>query len=199
MKRLLFAVTLVLTASAAHAASFTNGSFEVGVDPGGFTTKPAGSLDITGWVVLPINIDYIGTYWQAAEGNRSIDLNGGATGGIAQTFDTIAGQLYRVRFALAGNPDGPPVDPTVRVSAGADVEDFTFLGAGTSRPSMGWVYREFEFTALSASTTLAFNSLESGFFGPAIDDVSVAPEPATMALLGAGLLAVAARRRRARQ
>jgi len=110
MRKLLSAFALVaVAASQASAAPFTNGSFELtsGGNPGaGFITKAGGDLSITGWVVTGDSVDYIGTYWQAAQGVRSVDLNGNDPGGIQQTFDTVAGQLYRVNFALAGNPDG---------------------------------------------------------------------------------------------
>jgi hypothetical protein len=74
-------------------------------------------------------------------------------------------------------------------------QSFTFLGAGATRPAMNWQYFEFLFTATGSSSTLVFASLDGvpggagDFFGPALDDVSVAavPEPVSLLLLGSGL------------
>ena len=93
-----------------------NGSFEAAsvIPGGGFVTLKEGSTDITGWTVIgtvnyAYSIDYIGGYWQAAEGYRSVDLNGTSDrGGVQQALATVAGQRYEVRFAMSGNPDGNP-------------------------------------------------------------------------------------------
>ena len=84
-----------------------NGSFETAtVNPGSFLQLDAVSTAITGWTVSQGTIDYIGTAWQASEGARSLDLQGLASGGIQQTFNTTIGETYRVTFDLAGNPFG---------------------------------------------------------------------------------------------
>src|SRR5205823_13165115 len=66
-----------------------NGSFEEGPDPGenGFLSVDVDSKEIKGWVVTRGQIDYIGSYWQNADGKRSLDLHGSpGFGGIKQTF-----------------------------------------------------------------------------------------------------------------
>src|SRR4051812_33981597 len=45
-----------------------NGSFEDGPDPGPFMPLDEKDTQIKGWTVINGQIDYIGTYWQAAEG-----------------------------------------------------------------------------------------------------------------------------------
>ena len=190
-------------ATGAGAATFTNGSFELGVNPGStFVTLAGGSTGVSDWVVGGNSIDYIGGYWQAEDGARSIDLSGVANGSIAPTFDTVAGQSYLVNFFLAGNPDGGPAAKVAISSAdGLQQQNNIFTVTGSdSRTNMGWAPYTYQFTAATTSTTLSFASATGTAFGPALDNVSVVavPEPASWALmmLGFGGLGAALRRRR---
>lgn len=173
-----------------------NGSFEtanVNPNPGDFIRLDAGSTVITGWTVSQGTIDYIGTYWQASEGSRSLDLSGANAGGIQQTFNTTVGETYRVTFDLAGNPDGNPTIKEMRVSAGGSSADFSFDTTGKSRSNMGWVSNSWDFTATGTTTTLEFISLTNSFAGPALDNVSVIaiPEPSSvLGLLSLGVLGI---------
>lgn len=204
MRTILIATALAaLLPAGAYAAAFQNGSFEsASVDPGsGFTTLTTGSTAITGWTVIGNSIDYVGTYWEAADGVRSIDLNGDFSGGIQQSFDTIAGRTYRVVFSLAGNPDGGPAQKIMStVATGSSSQSYTFDTTGATRDDMGWSPFEYSFVADSATTTLSFTSSMGGAYGAALDAVSVSgavPEPATWALmiLGFGAVGGAMRRR----
>src|SRR4051794_2456892 len=86
-------------APAAGTELVTNGGFEDGPEPDpngpGFTVVPAGAPTIPGWTVTRGSVDYIGPYWQHADGKRSIDLNGNEPGTIAQAIRTKAGAKYR--------------------------------------------------------------------------------------------------------
>ncbi len=204
MRTILIATALAaLLPAAASAATFQNGGFETAsVDPGsGFVTLNNGSTAITGWTVIGNNIDYIGGYWEAAEGDRSIDLNGLNSGGIQQTFDTISGRTYRVVFSLAGNPDGGPTQKVVStVATGSSSASYTFDTTGATRTDMGWAPFVYTFVADGTTTTLGFTSSIGGSYGAALDAVSVSgavPEPATWALmiLGFGAVGGALRRR----
>jgi choice-of-anchor C domain-containing protein len=194
-------LVLLALGAVANAAPFTNGSFETGPAAGSFLTLGSGNASITGWTVGGVGVDYIGTYWQAEEGTRSLDLSSTGAGSISQTFDTILNRVYSVNFWLAGNPTGGPAIKTLRVSAPASQQEYTFNTTGRSRTAMGWVEHEFLFTAASTSTTLTFASLNSTAYGPTLDNVSVTPlqtivpEPSTWMLLGGGLIAVALRRK----
>jgi choice-of-anchor C domain-containing protein len=199
----------------AHALPFQNGSFEIGPNPGpGFVTLWGGNTAITGWQVIGRNIDYVSnTYWSAAHGSRSLDLNGFLGGaGIRQTFDTIAGTQYHVQFAMAGNPESqfPPARGLrVTVDSTSSIYSFPVAGAGHSNFNMGWLDHNFHFTALGASSTLEFYSLTPlCCWGPALDNVRVTalggpsnslPAPGVAVLLSSGLAGLGAWRWRTRR
>ena len=183
-------------------ANVTNGSFEDGTDPGSRLGLSIGSTAITGWTVYGIGsgllIEYIGSYWAASDGSRSLHLNGpDGPGGVSQTIATVPGVSYQVTFDMAGNPDGEPTikELTVDAYAGGALlhKSFNFDITGHSRNSMGWTRNEWTFTAFAESTTLAFWSSawggQSETLGPALDNVSVVaiPAPAALALGGIGL------------
>jgi choice-of-anchor C domain-containing protein len=209
MKKYLLGTALVAAmfaaAPAANAATnlITNGSFEDGVyiADGGFVTLSNGdNTSIAGWTVLPYSIDYVGTYWQASDGLRSLDLSGAANGGVSQTIATISGKVYTVSFDLAGNPDGADETKFMVTTLGNGVgggaaKIFTFdVGAGNTREDMGWKTFSYTFTATSNSTTLNFASANESPYGPALDNVSVSavPEPATWAMMIVGFGAAGA-------
>jgi choice-of-anchor C domain-containing protein len=190
-----------------------NGSFETGPNPGPVTPLPIGSPSISPWEIAPDAVDYIGTYWVASAGSRSLDLdNTPGFGGVKQSFSTTAGWLYLVTFDMAGNPYRGYPDPLtryMRVKAAGQSADFSFDTTGHSFGAMGWATESWEFTATGSSTTIEFYSLDayegnghggySGYCGPALDNVSVVfgrvPEPTTMALLGLGFVALLKKRR----
>lgn len=66
-------------------------------------------------------------FWAAADGDQSVNLNGGSAGALAQTFATTPGTRYKVTYSMAGNPAGGPVIKTGCVPVnGLDAQDFSF-------------------------------------------------------------------------
>lgn len=167
------AVLGVTGGTASALTAVVNGSFESAVVTGPFATINTGGSDMTGWQVTSGSVDHIGSYWVSSNGDQSVDLSGNSAGTISQTLTTVPGHTYTVNFDLAGNPAGGPVEKSVLVSAADDSSTFTFDTTGASLNVMNWEPQEFSFTATSTSTALTFASLTPGFFGPALDNVTV--------------------------
>lgn len=207
------ATTLVAGAASplggAWAVGIVNGSFETGtaISPAPFQTLNAtDSTSIAGWTVTSGSIDYIGSYWTAQDGGRSLDMNGLTAGSISQTITGLTvGQGYKVSFWLAGNPDRQDLGTikTLGVTASAGSDTFTFDVLGSSLPTLNWVLKSFFFTATDTSADLTFASLTGGSFpafGAALDNVSLSetPLPPALILFGSALagLGLLGRRRR---
>jgi hypothetical protein len=146
-------------------------------------------------------------------------------GGISQTFATTPSVDYLLTFDFAVNPDTWNIDETgtvkrLLVSAiGANgstlLTSQTYSGSdGTrTRTSMQYVQETFSFTSDGTSTTLKLEALaplnmtglmtaNNIFTGPVIDNLDLeigggapSPEPASLAVLAIGGLALLKRRR----
>lgn len=197
------AAALLATSPAQAANLITNGSFENGNTSGNFSTEGAGSGNIFGWSIDSGSVDYIGGYWAASDGARSIDIAGSDIGAISQSFATVAGNAYKVTFDLASNPDLQGArDLLVSIDGGTPIT-FTHPGStGHDAAGMNWTGQSFTFLATGANTKLTFttNGTAQTYFGPALDNVSVAgvPEPAAWAMLLAGFALVGGSMRRRR-
>jgi choice-of-anchor C domain-containing protein len=186
---LLAGAVLLLGAQSASAASILNGSFESGsVAPGDFTTLGTGSTAIDNWTVSSGTVDYIGTHWPAADGNRSVDLSGNVPGAISQTVGgLVIGQQYTLSFSLASNPDGGTDPQVMSVTFGGITSGFA-----APKSPFSWVVQTFVFTYTGAAgtdvLTFAANAANT-FYGPALDNVSIAatPIPGAILLFGSAL------------
>lgn len=191
-------------ATAANSQSVSNGSFEIGPDPGStFITLTAPDNSIADWSVDSGSIDYIGGYWPAEDGSRSIDLAGTSVGSISQTITGLtSGQAYTVNFWASKNPDGGDPIRTGTVTFGGVSMPFAYSDSN-SLSNMMWAPYSFTFIASGSSDLLSFAADGSAgcCYGPALDNVSLAaavPEPATwaMMLLGLGAIGFGMRRRK---
>jgi choice-of-anchor C domain-containing protein len=173
MRTKLILVMAVIIGITPAAFGQSNGSFEAGEDPGIFQVKFAGSTDITDWTVTG-SVDYIGTYWQASDGDRSIDLAGNFAGGLSQSIATTPGYVYVVSFDMSGNPAGPPALKRLEVTAdGGNSQTYSYTTGTNTLTNMQWETNTYYFTATSTETLIAFNSLTSLFYGPALDNVAL--------------------------
>lgn len=187
---LIAGAALLLGAQSAYAVTITNGSFETPVVGGNFATYNAGDPSLTGWAIGGNSIDHIGSYWQASDGNQSLDMSGNDAGSISQDLNGLTvGQQYTVTFDLAGNPAGAPSVKDLQVSAAGIDSLYSFDTTGHSTGSMGWATQTFVFVATATTETLAFLSLTSGSFGAALDNVTIAatPIPGAFLLFGSAL------------
>ena len=186
----IFVFVFTLIAFPVHAG-LINGSFERGISTGpqGYVAVQDFS-SIPGWIAFP-TIELIDDdFWDAPDGERSVDLSAKKAGAISQHVETMPGTLYRVGFDMAGNPYGTQGMKPLRVSANSDFQDYFFDTRGQTVDDMGWMREYFEFLADEESVLLSFRSLTNSAAGPAIDNVSfsVVPLPASLGLLGMALI-----------
>lgn len=196
----------LMGAGAAHANLLLNGSFEAGafVPPANQTmTLSPGSQALTGWQVANDAVAWIGVGdpWglDAQDGGLFLDLSdysaGAPFGGVQQAFSTTPGYEYTVRFHLgSSNAWGRPSALTVSAAG----QSATFTGA-TAGGTNDWQPFSFVFVADSAVSTLRFVGA-SGVNYIGLDNISAAvtavPEPASVALLLAGMATIGAMYRR---
>ena len=166
-----------MTLAAESTNLIKNGSFEQGMalpETSRYVPVDDKAQAIAGWTVSRGTVDICqALYWEAAEGSRSLDLNGNNAGGVSQTLATTPGTLYQVEFALACNPAATAAAMRVEVRSSKlqQSQDFKVSSEGHSLTQMGWQRHAWQFTAQDTSTTIEFYSLTDGPSGPALDDV----------------------------
>jgi Protein of unknown function (DUF642)/PEP-CTERM motif len=199
-----------------HAAAFQNGSFELpGIAAGGRIELGAGEV-LPGWfsdgVTTGEAVFYEGTgffSFQALDGLAAVGFGGsGASGGrISQSFDTVIGATYTVKYFTTAQQSGSGAQSYFADVLGTSPSGGPILlGSQAGEIPVGnnaWVEHRLSFVAASATSQLRFADTSNGAAAAginwALDAVSVTsavsiapvPEPSTYALMLAGLAATA--------
>jgi hypothetical protein len=178
----------LLIAVPAAAQTLVNGNFEGVPQSNPYTTVNAPSyIDAAhSWKVTAGSVDVgtgpAGTVCANA-GGHCVDLNGDSRGRIEQVIAIAAGSTCGVTFAMSRHKNLANGSASLNVfinNASTPAAAFVHNVAGVTSTNGQWQPRGFSFTAVGASTTIAFESEVSGNAGPQIDNVVLsckAPPP----------------------
>jgi len=163
---------------------------------------------IPGWIGSSFDGDKIevrdNLVGQAEDGVNFVELDSVHNSGMSQQVQTVAGQTYQLSFwysnrpqsgTLNGNSHGgvvPTSSNGLTVSYLGSAVTVTALPANTSANNE-WTLYTTTFVA-TGTTLLSFSAVGcSDSYGTSLDNVSITavPEPASLALMGAGLALLA--------
>lgn len=175
------ATPAVTAAGASSTNLIENGSFE---SPSIWQSNllveyDAGSTVMPGWTVGGNSVDLVGeNYWEAEDGDQSVDLSGSAPGSVSQAVATTAGANYTLTWYMAGNTNCGQSIKTMDVYwDGTLVDAPTFNDTGDSTTSMGWVQLQLNVTATGSSSVVEFADAtpDMSQCGATLDNVSLVP------------------------
>ncbi|MCC7055184.1 MAG: PEP-CTERM sorting domain-containing protein [Gemmatimonadaceae bacterium] len=209
-------IGLLAVAAPLSGQAFTNGSLTGPINNGGVPTGwtlEAGSpdtMDENNNVGVPGALGFGAAPSPSPDGGTWVGVGGeGATGFVERFSQSVSGftvgQTYTVNFYASNF--GAADFGYVATNFFEMLIDGVAMDSGADLPlAPGWTLQTLSFLATSATHTIAFQLGDGAKSYMGIDGISIAggmstvPEPATTALLGAGLLAlggIVSRRRRA--
>ena len=194
------ALSMLAGAVSCTQASIVNAGFEPDSTVGANNVLPGGSVAIPGWTTIENGVEWFDptAFGQIASPNGGyvVDLANFTfdSGGIQQTFDTIAGQTYTVEFYASTSAGfGRLGTAEINVEADSQGQQFDLVNMSTQ---LEWQLLSFTFIADDDEATLTFaNYQDANLHFANIDGVSVVPTPATGAIL-LSLIAMGTTRRR---
>jgi len=196
MKKLaLLTVALVGLSVSASANLVVNGGFEQNDwnYSGSYKKYNAGSNGITGWSIGLRSVDLVQSPYPVLEGRTALDLAGTpGPGSISQNLNSVQGTKYVVSFWALTRENSSAVNQYL----------FSTFGDQSLQFNLSGTYTKYSYVATAIDDgylSFATDSLNTTTGNILIDDVSVeaVPEPASMAALAFGAIALLKRRKKA--
>ena len=138
------------------------------------------------WIYSGVDRYRLSDYTSNASTNYIVDLNALSPGFISQSFSTVIGQTYTVKFNLSANLAGGqrlrPMNVSVINLANNSVvssQDYTFDTNGLvyngTMEAQGWQEKSFTFVSPATALSIKLSSTcsDCGAFGPVVDNVTI--------------------------
>jgi hypothetical protein len=132
---------------------------------GSYLDYAAGDPSLSPWQIISGSVDLIGQdFWQAHEGNQSLDLASWQDGIIPQSVFTIPGQSYNVIFAYANNYGTTSAQALVDVSGFRSLPSSTISHSGSTAVNMNYSLFAGSFVADSGTASIRITSQSSTWY-----------------------------------
>lgn len=193
MFKQLIAVAALSSVCSAFAATnlVTDGSFESAVVAAG-TYKNYGGASLSGWIALPGSLIEVrnADVGAAEDGSKYVELDSTHNSSMLTSIDTTIGQTYELSFWYSNRSGVAVASNGISVDTGSGAIAAPTLAYNATSGNVWSLFTTY-FTATDTSTTVMFSATGANdSLGTSLDNISITavPEPATLAMMGAGLL-----------